>query len=259
MKIDKKSDYHMHTLFSDGRASIAEMADAAIRKGLNQITFTDHMPVPFDNEYAIKINAIDEYKQGIKLAQKNNLGKIKINQGLEIEFLPSHIPWIRSILEKRWDYLVLSVHTIFKKNQPLAVNGTEEEFVFLLQNFNGDIKELCEHYYKIVQAAIQSGWFNIVGHLDVIKKHNTNQRYFNEKSFWYRSMVLETLDIIKKQGMKMEVNMGGLNDPVKDQNPSQWIIKEAVKRKIQLVLSSDAHNPNAIGQYFGTIDQLLLN
>ena len=254
-----KSDYHMHTTFSDGKASIVEMVVAAIDKGLDQITFTDHMPLPFDNVYAMRVDDIEKYKQEIDQVKKNNFGKIKINQGIEIDFLLESIPWVQSFVDKGWDHIILSVHTIYKNNQPLSVNGTEEEFKFLLQNFNFEVKELCKQYYKIIQTAIQSGWFDIVGHLDVIKKYNVDQQYFKENEPWYRDMVMETLDVIKNQGAKMEINMSGLNDPVKQQHPSKWIIQEAVKRNIPLVLSSDAHNPKSIGQYFNTFDQLFHN
>jgi len=257
MKIDLKSDYHMHTVYSDGKATIAEMVESAIQKGMDQITFTDHMPLPWDNNYAMRIDDIEKYKQEIDLAKKNNLGKIKINEGLEFEFLPTFMPWIQSIINKGWDYKILSVHNIYKNNQPLDINGSAADFSILLENFDHDIKAVCLKYYNIIQTGVQSGWFDTVGHLDVIKKHNSNQQYFDERAPWYRSIVLETLDIIKTQGMKMEVNMSGLNDPVKVQHPSKWIIQEAEKRKIPMVLSSDSHNSDAIGQNFNTIEQLL--
>ncbi|MBT4287083.1 MAG: histidinol-phosphatase HisJ [Deltaproteobacteria bacterium] len=257
MQIDVKSDYHMHTVYSDGNATIAEMVQSAIQKGMDQITFTDHMPLPWDNDYAMRIDNIEKYKQEIELTQKNNLGKIRINKGIEFEFLPAFVPWIQSILDKKWDYKILSVHNIYKNNQPLDVNGSAEDFSVLLKNFDHDIKAVCLEYYNIIQTAVQFGWFDIVGHLDVIKKHNFNQQYFDDSAPWYRSIVLETLDIIKKQGMKMEVNMSGFNDPVKEQHPSKWIIQEASKRNIPLVLSSDSHKSKSIGQNFNIIDGLL--
>ena len=257
MKIDLKSDYHMHTVYSDGKATIAEMVLSAIKKGMEQITFTDHMPLPWQNNYAMRIDDIDKYKQEIELAQKNNLGKIKINKGLEFEFLPAFLPWIQSILDKGWDYKIVSVHNIYKNNQPLDVNGSAKDFSILLKNFDHDIKAVCLEYYTIIQTAVQSGWFDIVGHLDVIKKHGFNYQHFDDHAPWYRSIVFETLDIIKTQGMKMEVNLSGFNDPVKEQHPSKWIIQEAVKRNIPLVLSSDSHHSKSIGQNFSIIDSLL--
>jgi histidinol phosphatase-like PHP family hydrolase len=50
--IDKTSDYHMHSVYSDGDASIDAMARSASDKGLTQVTITDHMPLPFDTRYA---------------------------------------------------------------------------------------------------------------------------------------------------------------------------------------------------------------
>ena len=38
MRIDKQSDHHIHTVFSDGAAQIDEMVSVAIDKGLKAIT-----------------------------------------------------------------------------------------------------------------------------------------------------------------------------------------------------------------------------
>jgi histidinol-phosphatase (PHP family) len=257
MLIDLKSDYHMHTVYSDGKATIAEMVNSAIQKGMNQITLTDHMPLPWDNNYAMRMDDIEKYRQEIDLAKKRYSEKIEINNGLEFEFLPTYMPWIKSLVNKGWDYKIMSVHNIYKNNQLLDVNGSAENFAVLLKNFDHDIKAVCLEYYHIIQTAIQSRWFDIVGHLDVIKKHAFNLQYFDEQAVWYRSLIMETLDMIKSQKMKMEVNMSGFNDPVKVQHPRQWIIKEAVKRKIPLVLSSDSHSSKTIGQNFNIINELI--
>ena len=37
-------DYHMHSQYSDGRATIAEMVQAAKEAGLKEIAITDHGP-----------------------------------------------------------------------------------------------------------------------------------------------------------------------------------------------------------------------
>ncbi|MFN2357798.1 MAG: hypothetical protein ABR534_08675, partial [Desulfotignum sp.] len=97
----------------------------------------------------------------------------------------------------------------------------------------------------------------IVGHLDVLKKHNTQNRFFNENDGWYRKLVDETLDIIKDRGMQLEINMGGMAHPIAVPYPSPWIVRAALDKGIALVMGSDAHHPEAIGQQFDHIQNIL--
>ena len=258
MNIDAKNDHHMHTVFSDGAARIEEMAAAAIERGLTTITITDHMPLPFDNRYATRFDDLDRYRREIGLAKDKYAGQLEINAGLEIEFLPSFTPWIQSIVDMGWDHLLVSVHNLFVNGEPHIVNGTRREFEILVAYSENNIENLCRTYYETMQMAVRTGWFDIVGHLDVIKKNNAGQAYFMESSPWYRSLVLETLDCVEKYKMKMEINMSGLNSPAKEQYPSRWIIQEAIKRDIPLVLSSDSHRPESLGQYFDKVDELAM-
>ena len=50
----KYADYHTHSTFSDGCQTREEMAQAALDGGLYAIGFTDHAPMPFERNYAIK-------------------------------------------------------------------------------------------------------------------------------------------------------------------------------------------------------------
>lgn len=257
MQIDRKSDFHIHTEFSDGSGSVDDIAQAAIEKGLRQITITDHMPLPFATRYAVAEDCLERYRMEITEVQARYAGVLQINMGLEIEFISDHRSWIFSLVNQGWDYLIASVHHLPGKDSLHLVNGTREEFDELLQKLDFDGKTLCERYYLTLQEAVLTGWFDIVGHLDVIKKHNSGGTFFKEDSPWYRSLVLETLDIIKAQNMMLEVNTGGFNQPSAQQYPSSWIIREAVNRNIGMVLSSDSHTPDSLGQHFDIIEDVI--
>jgi len=259
MIIDRKRDYHMHTIFSDGVAQIDEMVSAAINEGLEAITITDHMPLPFENRYAMHADDIQKYRHEIELAQRKYASQITIKMGLEFEYLEPFKQWVHSIADMGWDHLLASVHSLIINHRPYLVNGTESEFNILVERFDHNIEKLCKRYFETVQMAAQSGLFDIVSHLDVLKKHNMDERYFSETFPWYRAMVIKTLDIIRETGMKMEINMAGFNHPVGKQYPSKWIIQEAVKRNIPFVLGSDSHKPESLGQNFYKCDALALN
>lgn len=258
MSLDLHSDTHMHSTYSDGSATILAMAEAAFEKGMTTIAITDHVPLPFDTRYAMKMEQVAAYRREITRVRGAFEGRMAVKAGLEIEYIPGHKDWLASIASMDWDLTIASVHTLVVGSTPCLVNGNGAEFHTCLdKNFNQDIISLCRAYYQTLQEAIQTGWFDIVGHLDVLKKYNTNNRFFNETDDWYQKLVEDTLDAVRDRRMKLEINMGAMAHPVAVPYPSPWIVKRAQKKGIALVMGSDAHHPGAIGQDFDRIRKML--
>ncbi len=256
MTINIHMDCHMHSTYSDGNSSIDRLAASALEKGLATIAITDHMPLPFPTRYAMDPDQIAAYRNEIHRAQEKYGPDLTILAGLEMEYLPDHRDWIKQIADLGWDLLLVSIHGIASdRDEPdqghFMVNGREEEFrQTLAKIFNNDIRAFCTRYYALIREAAATGWFDVVGHMDVIKKHNLNNRYFDENSGWYRTLIQETLDTIADNKLKMEINTNGLNHPVGAFYPSTWIIRDALKKPIPIILGSDAHAPDDQGQYF---------
>lgn len=251
MAIDFSCDLHMHSTYSDGGGTIEDMAKSAIEKGLITIAITDHMPLPFKPWYSVDMDKIQAYRNEIDRVRTLYGHKLTILTGLEIEYMPEISDWIESIVDLGWDFLIASVHGLLIDNSQYLINENEEEFNKTLNIvFNGDIRAFCRQYYHLIQQAASTGLCNSTGHLDVIKKYNQSNRYFDEKSPWYREIVEETLDVIKAHHLKMEINTAGFIHPIGQAYPSPWIIKSAIKKGIPIVMGSDSHAPETLGQYF---------
>ncbi len=256
--IDIFSDAHLHSTYSDGTGTIEQMARAAIKKGLTTIAITDHMPLPFKTRYAMDKSRLQDYRNEIDKVRQQYCHKLNILTGLEIEYIPKIADWIEDIAAMGWDLLITSVHGLLVGDSHCMVNGNEKEFQNTLNHgFKGDIQALCRRYYQTLQTATSVHWFDITGHLDVIKKHNGGNRYFDETTPWYQALIEETLDVIKTHKIKMEINTAGLNHPVKVTYPSPWIITSAIKRDIPIVMGSDSHTPKTLGQYFDQTHDLI--
>lgn len=255
--MDITSDYHMHSVYSDGSASIGDMALSAAQKGLTQITLTDHMPLPFNTRYAMPQARLEAYRHDIGQTRKAHQGALKLNSGMEFEYIPRYHDWIHDLIEMGWDHRIVSVHWLMDDAIIGMVNGTRGEFDALLRRANADIKTLCRIYYEVLQAAYRTCWFDIAGHLDVIKKHNADAHFFCEADTWYRDLVMATLEVIKAHGMQMEINTAGLDHPVNAPYPSPWIVREATAMGIPMVLGSDSHRTKTIGQYFERIAEMV--
>jgi len=259
VNIDFSSDFHMHSNYSDGIGTITDMVKSAIKKGLTKIAITDHMPLPFETYYAVGIEQIQAYRDEIDRVRQQYGHKINILTGLEIEYMPEISDWIKeNILAMDWDFLIASVHGLLIDNSHYLINDNEKEFDKTLYNaFNGDIKALCAKYYLTLQQAIKTGWCDSTGHLDVIKKYNQSNQYFDETSPWYGELVEKTLDIIKAHHIKMEINTAGLIHPIGAIYPSPWIIKAAIKKGIPIIMGSDAHTPETPAQNFDRVTTMI--
>jgi len=64
-------DYHMHTRLSDGKNSHEEMVEEAIKKGFNEIGFSDHFCIKGPNSWAMEAEGIPEMVSEIDAVQKN--------------------------------------------------------------------------------------------------------------------------------------------------------------------------------------------
>ncbi|HKJ64395.1 MAG TPA: histidinol-phosphatase HisJ [Desulfopila sp.] len=252
MQLDSRSDYHTHTTFSDGQGSVADMVVSAIEKDLAKIVITDHAPLPFATRYALGIQELEHYRSQIAKMQSAYGDKIFVAMGMEFEFIPDLYSWIDALQRREWDHRIVSIHHLGAGKSLHLVNGNAKEFASLFHSFNNDGKALCTHYYKTLQKGLATGWFDIIGHLDVIKKHNAEFTFFHEDDDWYQDLIYETLELAKVHDMSMEINTGGFNHPPAEQYPSSWIIHAARERNIPLLLSSDSHTPATLGQHFDT-------
>ncbi len=254
MPIDRLSDLHMHTAYSDGKGSAEEMILSAIDKGMKKIAITDHMPLPFPDPCAVDMDRLNDYRAEVKRLKYEYEMQIDVQLGLEIDFIPQLQPWIQDIVDLGWDYLITSVHFLFGKveGKPQIFDSSQiDPFVKLLrENYQGDAQTMCEEFYKTVQkgAAMIPG--STIGHFDRIKLHNRGNNYFEETSTSYRKLVEETLIAVQAARCRIEINTSGFDRAVKDCYPSLWIIELCKSMNIPIVLGSDSHHPSEIGRYF---------
>jgi histidinol-phosphatase (PHP family) len=141
----------------------------------------------------------------------------------------------------------------------LAIDGTADEFRKTLDiGFSGNIRALVEKYYLLLAEMIEKQTPCILGHLDVLKKNNLNNRYFNEYETWYRSIVRDVLTMIRKHSVIVEVNTGGIaRGYTKEMYPSDWILQLICEIEIPIMLNSDAHHPDLIDAYYAEAGQKL--
>ena len=248
-------DNHLHSTGSDGELTPEQIIKKAIALGLAYVCFTDHYPFPpefesgFENADRWAHFHNQKYYEEVQRIKKQFADRIEVFFGAEFHWLEKYQDWTEQELAKRdYDYALAAVHMVPKGRNLNPINWTDEIFQKAIKDYNG-IENLVREYYRQVRLLAQSGLFDCIAHLDLIKVFNKDDKYFSEKEDWYHEVVLQTLDAIAETRICIEINTSGLRDffPCKDQFPSYWIIQEACKRNIPITLGSDAHEKQDIG------------
>ena len=105
----------------------------------------------------------------------------------------------------------------------------------------GGIKKLVKKYYRGLRQAIKTGCFDVVAHFDLIKTWNRDGKYFSGEEDWYEREVSETLRLINKKNMKIDLNSSGLRKACGEQYPSLKILGEAKGLGVGFLVGTDAH------------------
>jgi DNA polymerase (family 10) len=112
---DLEGDVHMHTVETDGRNSIQEMAEAARGRGYKYMAITDHSKnLAFANGLDDK-RAL-EHIQRIRAANQN-IG-IKIFAGIEVDILADGSLDLSDAVLEEMDLVIASVHSHFNQSDP---------------------------------------------------------------------------------------------------------------------------------------------
>ena len=112
---DIKGDLHMHTTWSDGKASIQEMAESAIELGYEYVAITDHSPSSTIAN-GLSIERLKEKRQELVAVNKKIKG-INILMGSEVDITTDGTLDYPDVVLKELDVVIASVHSAFKMDR----------------------------------------------------------------------------------------------------------------------------------------------
>ena len=225
-------DLHNHTaLCNHAEGTMREYIQKAISQSVDIYGFSDHAPMEFDKKYRMSFNDMKQYQNSVLELKESFKDQIDIRLGYEVDYLPGYMD--RSILDADVDYLIGSVHFI---------DGWGFDNPEFIGKYNEiDIDEIWQKYFDTIEEMAKSKFFDIVGHLDLIKVF----KFMPTKDI--KDIASNALDAISKAGMVIEINSAGLRKPTKELYPSKELLLMARERDIPITFGSDAHSPNQVG------------
>ena len=162
---------------------------------------------------------------------------LRIKIALEADFIPHFEDKTKAIIQSYpYDYIIGSVHFINRWgfDDPAQRKHWKEK----------DINRVYHDYYELLRRSAASGLFNIMGHVDLVKKfgHRATEDMTDEME--------ATAKVFKKSSVAVEINTSGLRKPVKEMYPAPWCLKIYRRAGVPLAFGSDAHAPQHVGKDF---------
>ena len=230
------NNYHTHSTYCDGRDRPEAMIRAALRLGCEELGFSGHAYVPFD-DCCMTPEGTAAYKAEIRSLAEKYRGRLRVLLGVEQDYF-SPLP------TDDYDYVIGSVHYLYKDGGYHTVDHTraiQERIV--REHYGGDYYAMIEDYYALVGQIYEKTLCDVVGHFDLVTKFNEDGSLFDTAHPRYRRAAMDALDRLCAQPVIFEINTGAIARGYrKTPYPEDWILAELRRRKAPLLLSSDCHD-----------------
>ncbi|WP_410513049.1 histidinol-phosphatase HisJ [Paenibacillus sp. BR2-3] len=240
-------DYHTHhERCGHAIGKLEEYVERGIELGLAQLGLSDHLPLihvdpdHYYPEMAMPLAELPRYVEECLALKERYRGVIDLRVGLEADYIEGYEEKIRDLLAPYpWDYLIGSVHFLgeWDITDFRQVHGWEGK----------DVMEVYRRYYDAVSKSATSGLYDIIGHMDVIKRFGYVPET-EEGQAEVRELEFSALKAIAASGIAMELNASGLTKPCKEMFPAEHVLGKALELGIPLTLGSDAHDPAKLGE-----------
>ena len=234
-----RRDLHTHTRYSDGAASAEEMVRAAIDLGLTEIGISDHSYTHFDESYCLAKDAIPAYVREIHALKAKYADVIRVRCGVEQDLFSTEST-------APFEYAIGSSHYLAVAGKYYPIDESKEAFTALCRTcFGGDYYALTAQYFDQVARFAQREDVSIIGHLDLVAKFN--QDLFDEMHPRYLAAATRCVDALAAAGKTFEINTGAIARGYRTvPYPADAILSYIREKGCPLILSSDAHSPDAI-------------
>jgi histidinol-phosphatase (PHP family) len=259
-------DGHVHTQYCPhgSKDNVDDYLEKALKLGYTEITFAEHAPLPggFTDPTPLKDSAmmlrdLDDYFRTIEKAKNEYKGKIKINAGLEVDFIEGYEKETTAFLNEYGGHIddaVLSVHFLRNPDGGYdCIDYSPESFGAMIESY-GSLEAVHHMYYRTVLKSVLAdlGTYKPkrIGHITLANKFQL--KYPTGKRFEEEIDVI--LQNIADKGYELDYNGAGTAKPLcREPYPPDWVISKANALGIPLVYGSDAHQAKELGQGLGNM------
>jgi len=256
------SNFHSHCTFCDGKSHPEKFLQFAIANKFRAYGFSSHSPLPFETFWNMSKIDMPDYLTEIIRLKNTYANEIEVYLGLEIDYLDNTyhaaIPYFQSL---SLDYSISSIHFLpvvppLIEKEWICIDGSYREFQEGLNNhFDGNIRLLTEQFFESSMQMVETGGFDVVGHIDKIYLNGSKHPDFDIQADWYQKPFLKLLDHVAEKGFVVEINCKSMTRHHLT-FPHTNSFKALKKRQIPIMVNSDCHEPHLVND--GRMETLVL-
>lgn len=210
-----RTDLHLHSTWSDGRADVATMVATAERLGF-QIAISDHYSVPYglegDERLAQYLDALEAYP---------------IYRAVELDL--GHEQPISAANRERLDYCVGSLHRVLDdRGEGIKPDRASSE----------SMRRYMEQAVAQIVRGFRSGLHSMIGHPTFLPELPRD----GQDELWEPEYRRAVIDAALETGVALELS-------TRYRTPNPLLAREAFAAGVRFVVASDGHYPEAIGAF----------
>ncbi|MDR7072582.1 histidinol-phosphatase [Fictibacillus barbaricus] len=245
------TDYHAH--LEKGTLSIdylKQFVETAKQKGIKEFGISEHAYHFYETKNIVskpwmeerRFYTMDDY---VKLFYKANDLGMDVRMSIEMDYTPGRHNEMESFISSYpFDYVIGSVHWVDNFGIDLAEYRKEWD--------RRDLYETYRAYYDQIITLAESNLFDIVGHIDLVKIFN----YVPKDKEFMQEQYERVTNALKNSKTCVEVSSAGMRKPVGRLYPEPELLSMCFQKGIPIVLSSDAHEPQQVGENYEASIQL---
>ena len=228
---------HAHTRYVDGRDTPLEMAEAAIAKGFHSLGLSEHGGQTLDAIYGLSPEGERAYIAEVSALKAQLAGRLKLWLGIERD-------QYGEVDRASYDYVIGSKHYIVDGADFFAVDSARETVLAGCErHFGGDWYALAERYFGEIADFVTDYRPDIIGHFNLLVKHNGDGRLFDEDSPRFLDAGFCALERMAATNALLEVNTGAIPRGYRDViYPSLKLLRRWRELGGRAIVSSDCHD-----------------
>lgn len=236
-------DLHTHSTFDDGKSTLREMAEGALRAGLHAVGFSVHSPLPFANDWACPAARLPDFLRETAQLREEYRGRLAIYTGIELDG--------ESTLELApFDYVIGSIHHLRCGDRLFAVDESAETSRAMAAAF-GSADRAAEAYFAQYARLAADPQVDIVGHFDLLLKFHERDPLFDPASPAYLAAAEQAMAQLVAAGKLFELNTGAISRGYRTTPyPDETLLRMLCAMGGRITLNSDAHSADVLGFRF---------
>lgn len=259
----RQYNFHSHTQFCDGHASMELMARAAVCAGMRHYGFSPHSPIPVSSPCNMLRADVDVYLAEVqRIKAMPELQSCRFYAAMEVDYLGDDWGPVNEYFKSLpLDYIIGSVHFIpSQSGEYVDIDGHFDSFAKRMKAyFRGDIDYVVDTFYRQSRAMVEAGGFDILGHFDKVGQNASYYAPGIEDGSHYRQCVESLIGMIIDRRCVIE-----LNTKAREQHgrffPGERYLPVLADAGITILVNSDAHQPDRIdasrGEAFNLLDRI---